>query len=575
MTLRELDVAPAPDAPEHAGDSTAAPHSTSAGDATMRTCAAANAWPLVSVVIPCFNHGHFLGEAIESVRGQTHGRVETIVVDDGSTDETAAVAARYPDVRYVRQENQGLAAARNTGLRHAGGEYLVFLDADDRLLPDALAAGLACLDAHPSAAFTWGHFRYVHGDGSPSNEKPPARVADADAYCALLRKNHIAMHATVMYRRAPLEGVGGFDPRLRACEDYDVYLRIASDALICGHDRVVAEYRKHDVNMSHDTDLMLDTVLAVLAKQAEHASASRARRRAHRAGIRFYRDFYAEQFVGQLRRDPRRLLNGRAALRGTMLMLRYGPKWMGRRLLAGLRWLAPRMQRRLTAPRVGHVDFGDLRRTVPISDVFGYDRGRPVDRYYIERFLGEHAADIHGRVLEIGDNAYTRRFGGDRVVTSDVLHVDPQSPHATFVGDLTTADHVPSDAFDCVVLTQTLHLIYDVRAALATLHRILKPGGVLLATFPGISHIDTGKWAGTWCWSFTLHSATRLFGEVFPPYATTLQTHGNVLAATAFLQGLAVEDLRAPELDRHDPHYQVIITARAVKPSITAADAQQ
>ena len=136
-------------------------------------------------------------------------------------------------------------------------------------------------------------------------------------------------------------------------------------------------------------------------------------------------------------------------------------------------------------PPVGHVRFGGLRRLTPISRHYGYDRGRPIDRYYIRTFLARRSGDIRARVLEIGDDSYTRQFGSLRVTHSDVLHVSRDNPKATIVGDLASADHIESDAFDCVILTQTLHLIYDVRAALVTLHRILRPGGVLLATFPG------------------------------------------------------------------------------------------
>ncbi len=551
VTVREI----------HAAAATASDAATLSG--------AASASPLMSVVIPCYNHAQFLADAIESVRGQTHDRVETIVVDDGSTDETAVVAARYPDVRYVRQENQGLAGARNTGLRHARGDYLVFLDADDRLLPDALAAGLACLAVHPHAVFTSGHYRYVKRDGS-LKVYPPLPMDDDDSYRAFLRKNYILMHATVMYRREPLERVGGFDPALRACEDYDLYLRMSREFPVCRHDTIVAEYRRHGANMSRDATMMLDAVLAVLDKQVVHVRGDRARSAAIRIGRRRWRELYDEKLLEQLRAEPRRLRNPRAALRGAMAMMRFGLKLAARRFGARVRQVAYYLQRRLTAPRVGHVNLGDLRRVTPISTCFGYDRGRPVDRYYIERFLAAQAHDVRGRVLEIGDNAYTLRFGGDRVTASDVLHVQAGNPRATFVGDLANANHLPSDAFDCVVLTQTLHIIYDVRAALATLRRVLKAGGVLLATFPGISHVDQGEWGGTWSWGFTLYSARRLFEEFFPPAALTMETHGNVLAAIAFLHGLAVEDLRTDELDHRDPHYQVVITVRAVKPS--AAD---
>ena len=154
-------------------------------------------------------------------------------------------------------------------------------------------------------------------------------------------------------------------------------------------------------------------------------------------------------------------------------------------------------------PAVGRVKLGDLHRLTPISQCFGFDRGLPVDRYYIERFLARHASEIVGRVLEIGDDAYTRKFGGSRVSRSDVLHVHHGNPRATLVGDLTDPDVLPEAAFDCIVLTQTLQLIYDVRLAIARIHRALAPGGVVLVTAPGISQIDRGEWGKTWFWSFT------------------------------------------------------------------------
>jgi SAM-dependent methyltransferase len=168
-------------------------------------------------------------------------------------------------------------------------------------------------------------------------------------------------------------------------------------------------------------------------------------------------------------------------------------------------------------------------------------------------------------VLEVGENTYTHKFGGDRVVQSDVLHVSEKNPHATIIADLANADHIQSDTFDCIILTQTLQLIYDVRAAVSTLHRILKPGGILLATIPGISQIDHHEWGNSWYWAFTSLSAERLFAEVFPPANLSIETRGNVLAATAFLHGIALEELRVEELDHHDPDYQVIIAVRAAK----------
>ena len=233
------------------------------------------------------------------------------------------------------------------------------------------------------------------------------------------------------------------------------------------------------------------------------------------------------------------------------------------------RWLGSQLQGANYRPPTGMVNFGSLRRLKPISPAFGYDRGLPIDRYYLENFLAHHADDIKGRVLEIGDNSYTRKFGGDRVTKSDVLHIMEGNSEATIVGDLTSADHIPSDAFDCFVLTQTLHLIYDVKVALKTIHRILKPGGVLLATFPGISQIANDQWGDYWYWGFTTLSARRMFEEVFPTANLKIETYGNVLSATAFLQGVATQELSQQELDYRDRAYEVIIAVNAVKPQVT------
>jgi SAM-dependent methyltransferase len=210
------------------------------------------------------------------------------------------------------------------------------------------------------------------------------------------------------------------------------------------------------------------------------------------------------------------------------------------------------------------VNWGSLRRLKPVSRYWGYDRGTPIDRYYVERFLESHAQDIRGRTLEVGDDAYTQRFG-QAGTTRDVLHYTEGNPDATVVGDLTCADHIQSDLFDCIVLTQTLQLIYDVRAALGTLRRILKPGGILLATFPGISRITEEEWPNSWFWNFTCASANRLFKEVFEEKNILVTGFGNVLTATAFLQGIAFEELSPEEMDYNDRDYEVLITVRAMK----------
>jgi SAM-dependent methyltransferase len=206
----------------------------------------------------------------------------------------------------------------------------------------------------------------------------------------------------------------------------------------------------------------------------------------------------------------------------------------------------------------------DLRKLEPVSRSFGLDRGTPVDRYYIEGFLEGHRDDIAGRVMEVGDSTYTRRFGGDRVTRSDVLHTPPGGKSATVVGDFETGNGIPTGAFDCIILTQVLPFIFDVRAAVANVHAALRPGGLVLATVPCISQIsqfDMERWGDFW--RFTSLSARRLFEEAFVGGEVQAGAHGNALAATAFLQGMAAEELTGNELDYHDPAYQVIVTIRA------------
>jgi SAM-dependent methyltransferase len=216
-----------------------------------------------------------------------------------------------------------------------------------------------------------------------------------------------------------------------------------------------------------------------------------------------------------------------------------------------------RIRRVPFTPPVGQVRFGDLRRMTPIGGDFGYDRGGPVDRYYIEHFLNTHRMDIRGRVLEIGDDTYTRQFGGDRVLQADILHIDPV-PGVTFVGDLADGTFLPSDSFDCVVLTQTLHLVFDFAAALTTIRRILRPRGVLLMTVPGITNVDGGQWGSSWYYSFTHNAVARMCSECFAGAESTVSSYGNVLAAIAFLHGLGVNELSVAELDYQHTEYSLI-----------------
>jgi len=261
-----------------------------------------------------------------------------------------------------------------------------------------------------------------------------------------------------------------------------------------------------------------------------------------------------------------------------------------RRRTGILRQAALRLPRRFAArmlgrpPTVGQVKFGDLRRAAPISRGFGFGRGTPVDRHYIEDFLRRHAGasgygggDISGHVLEVGGDDYARSFGGwadspksdpesSGITALDVLHADSSNPKATIVGDLVSGEGIESDAYDCVICTQTLHVIYEVEAAVRTLHRMLKPGGVALVTVAGITQTcrpDRDLWGDYW--RFTTLSARRLFEAEFSPGDVRVEAYGNVLASVAFLHGLSVDDLSREELELRDPDYEMLIAIRAQK----------
>ena len=208
-----------------------------------------------------------------------------------------------------------------------------------------------------------------------------------------------------------------------------------------------------------------------------------------------------------------------------------------------------------------------IRSLNPVSDQFGFDRGTPIDRVFIENFLENHSNLISGEVLEIADNAYTVRFGADSVTRSHVLHAVDGNRQATLVGNLETGENIPSLAFDCILLTQTIPFLYDARAAISHCFRALKPGGVVLVTLPGISQIsryDSDRWGDYW--RFTPQSAERLFREAFPGDSVEVKAYGNVLVACAFLHGLAAHELREKELWHEDQDYPVLITVKATKP---------
>lgn len=296
--------------------------------------------PLVSVIIPCYNQGRYLAEAIDSACGQSYPNAEVIVVDDGSTDETREVARRYPDVTYVHHRNAGTAEARNLGLKTSRGEYVIFLDADDRLLPDAATCGVDSLVANPFAGLVTGHVRLIAADGTvgivPDQEHEPA------GYAALLRWNYIWTPGVAMYRRAALETAGAFRSSAGGSADYELNIRIARRYDIACHHHVILEYRQHGASMSRDAMYMLRSALGV--RRAEKRIARRAGLEdAWRVGVRSVQAGFGARLVDQIKGD---LTCGRwwRAGRGMLCLLRDYP--------AGLaKMAAPREWQKLIARR--------------------------------------------------------------------------------------------------------------------------------------------------------------------------------------------------------------------------------
>jgi glycosyltransferase involved in cell wall biosynthesis len=536
----------------------------------------------ISVIIPSFNHGDHISKALESVGAQNIPGVEIIVVDDGSTDDTEAVVKQFSGVQYLQQANAGPSAARNFGLSKSTGDYIVFLDADDWLLPGALEKNLSYLLKFPDAAFVYGAHQFIK-ESSDEYWNVENEVTN-NHYFHLLEKNFIGMLASVMFRRSILEE-NNFDETLRGCEDYDLYLRITRKYAVCSHKQLLAVYLLHAGNNSARYRFMLENALLVLGRQKSNLDDSELAQ--YNKGLVFWKNYYAYKIYHEL------LVQYKNGVKIHFSEIKYLekispgvyktiwrkhphliPKW--RKLFMNMSdpsRVVKAVKKRVVGlfglnekKSVSHkINFGDLERLHPISKEFGYDRGGPIDRYYIENFLQRMSQYIKGVVLEIGDNEYTLRYGNSKVDKSEIFHVDESNAMATYTGDLTTASQIPSNRYDCIILTQTLQLIYDYRNAIATCHRILKPGGYLLLTVPGISHVSTDQWSKNWFWAFTNSAVRKILSEHFEPGNTEVKVYGNVLVATAYLYGLGLPEIKKEYMDATDPHYQVIITGSAQK----------
>lgn len=283
---------------------------------------------LVSVVIPCYRQAQYLGEAIESVLGQSYPHLEVLVVDDGSSDNASRIASRYPGVRCVREQNVGVAAARNAGIRATNGDFLVFLDADDRLLPDAIATGVQALERRPECAAAIGAYRRISHDGLPLNTHSQPAVT-RDQYAQLMRENWAGFPARAIYRRSLFEHVRGFDPSVNGTADFSLNLAVVREFPICSHETLVAEHREHGRNMSDDAARMLRETLAVMREQRPYVKRDRDLACAYRDGVRNWKRYWGGLLVEQAGRSLRQRRIG-DALRQAALLVRHLPTGLPR-----------------------------------------------------------------------------------------------------------------------------------------------------------------------------------------------------------------------------------------------------
>ncbi len=526
--------------------------------------------PLAAIVL-CRGLRRRLLERLEMLRRQDIGELLIVLVSAGERDDMSrrvlASAAAATDVVHVEapaaSSGSGLpgsglpaAALRNAGVEAAVAEAVFFLEPGFDLEPGYCRRALEALAADPALDFVTGPQAAAAGEAAaPSDIGLPALLGHPEA-----------IHPAAVFRRRLWEDLGGFDERLEmsppapqgvqsALEMYDFWLRAVERG---ARGTVLDDARQ------------AGPLVRPLPAAGELGDRSRLRREVRLPALTAVFAKHRPLFEA----DPAAVLIPRERQLQELSVRRRALHQRRARAVEEVERLNGEI-RGLTAELRLHgrdrVEWGDLRRTTPISSEWGTDRGKPIDRRYIEEFLAAHAGDIRGAVLEVQEGDYTRDFGGERVEHSDVVDFNPDNPRATIVADLRRAAAIPPASYDCFILTQTVHVIDDMRAALAECARILKPGGVLLLTFPCLSRVcleygDDGDF-----WRLTEAGARRLVYEVFPPEQVSTRSYGNVMTAAAFLYGLACDELRDEEFDAYDPFHPVLVGVRAVKPGEPAA----
>ena len=525
--------------------------------------------PLVSAIVIFLNESRFIQEAIESIFAQTYDDWELLLVDDGSTDESRDIACgyaqRYPEkVRYLEHhahENRGMSASRNLGIREAKGEYIAFLDADDVWLPNKLEHQVGILESQPDAGMVVGPTQWWYSWTHNPRDRQRDYIQDVGVQPNILLQPPVLLTrflrmsemspctCSALMRRKVVERVSGFEEHFRGLyEDQSFFSKVSLTAPVFVSSQCSARYRQHPNSNCSTT-------------QTQHSAA-------RSAFLRWLAEYMSKQYkVGRWRtfragfwpcrypRLDRVYQRARCGLPGQIWRwaLRFRCSWLSLPLVRTLRCL-------------------QFRRLQPLGH--GRQRGISIVHYYWHKYLLAHQKDIRGNVLEIGSTETIRRFGGIALTCAEGIDLSPHSPEITVVADLSRADHVPSDRYDCFVNQFTMHLIFDAEAALFHAIRILKPGGVLLINFSCVDYyFPRGLDMGTgepfflyrWYTPIQVENFFRSLNLRLEDYS--LRIYGNLFTRIAYQMNMPAEELTRRELEYADAGHPLLICARVVKPA--------
>lgn len=528
--------------------------------------------PLVSVIVIFLDAAKFIREAVESIFAQTFDKWELLLVDDGSSDESTFIAKQYiqqyPEkIRYLEHadhSNRGMSASRNLGIAHAKGDYIAFLDADDIWLPTKLERQVDLLASHPQVAMVYGPAQWWYSWTGRQEDVardfihelgvlPGTLIQPPTLLTRFLRNEGISpCTCSILLRREAVEKVGGFETQFTGLyEDQAFFAKVCLTDPVYVSFECISRYRQHSESnyaLTQEAGTYRAARQAFLLWLGAYLRAVNVTDQELWHALRSEMRPFRYPFLYELTRHMRQGLPGRAWRAGHRLRQR---------------WLSLPILRRLRTIQ--------LRRLQPLGN--GRQQGTAIVRWYWSEFLQSHQADIHGRALEIGSTSTIRQHGGKALICAEAMDLEAHSPEVTVVADLSRADHVAPDQYDCFVNQFTMHLIYDSEAALYHAIRILKPGGVLLINFPCVDYyfsqgLDMGTGQPLFLyWWFTPIQVENLFHRLgLQSSDYYLKIYGNLFTRVAYQMNMPAEQLTRHELEHTDPGHPLLICARLVKP---------